>query len=112
MKRFVGLMAIVALGVALSVPSVFAQDAGALTLTYQGQLSDAGGDAINEARGLTFRLYEVAEAGDAVWTENHPAVAVVDGTFTVVLGKLLALPPANGDATYFLGVSIRHVDEF
>jgi cysteine-rich repeat protein len=68
----------------LAGPAV-AQDAP-ITLTYQGTLADAGGLAISGVRSVTFRLYEQAEGGEALWTENHAETDVVDGMFNSVLG--------------------------
>ena len=38
----------------------------AVTLTYQGTLADAGGQAISGVRAVTFRLYDQAEGGEAL----------------------------------------------
>ena len=97
-----------------------AQAQGAITLTYQGQLSDAGGVAINAARPMIFRLYDTAMGGQALWVEVHEGVPVLDGQFTLVLGKQQALPlPAQPDdclvmgacPQYYLGIEIEGGNE-
>ena len=83
-----------------------------LTLTYQGSLSDAGGQAINGTRSITFTLYGSAEGGAALWTETHPEADVVDGGFTAVLGSLTAFNDGvfSADRIY-LGVQVADEDE-
>ncbi len=84
---------------------VLAQSAGALplgrtqtvpdaastgTIAYQGRLADAAGASINNKVGMTFRLYEAAEAGTPLWTEpwiGTNEVNVSDGLFNVMLGR-------------------------
>ncbi len=83
-----------------------AQDAP-ITLTYQGSLSDAGGQPINGVRAITFRLYEQREGGDALWTEVHGEADVVDGVFTSVLGfRTVFDAGVMGAEALFLGVQI------
>ena len=50
--------------VCLLAGPAMAQDAP-ITLTYQGSLADAGGQAISGVRVVTFRMYEQAEGGEA-----------------------------------------------
>ena len=49
------------------VPVAFAQET--ITLTYQGQLRDAGGEAISGTRAVTFRLYDQMQGGAVVWSD-------------------------------------------
>lgn len=75
------------------------------TMSYQGVLRDAVGNVVPDgAYGLTFRVYNVATGGTALWTEAQ-TVAVEDGIFNVILGSVspLALP---FDTQYWLGVQI------
>ncbi|MEE2786522.1 MAG: hypothetical protein VX589_04220, partial [Myxococcota bacterium] len=77
------------------------------TLTYQGQLSSIGGEAVNASREMTFRIYAAAEGNQVLWASTHPAVDVVDGIFTAVLGSRA---PFDGGLTdqpeLYLGVTI------
>ena len=52
------------------------------TLTYQGQLFGANGP-VSSDYGMTFRLYDSAEGGEALWAESFSQVPVVDGIFIV-----------------------------
>ena len=56
------------IGVLICVASLWMGSAQAqnLTLTYQGNLSDAGDQAVNGTRTITFALYSSADGGDAL----------------------------------------------
>ena len=81
MKRTFGLLAILL----VSMPAA-AQDAPAVTMTYQGYLTDLARAPVEGTRQVTFRMYTSAEDGEAVWEEAHDEVDVVEGSFTAVLG--------------------------
>jgi len=76
------------------------------TLSYQGVLTDADGRAVSDGEyGMTFRIYDVASGGTALWTETQTGT-VAKGIFDVVLGAVvpLALP---FDEQYWLGISVE-----
>ena len=78
-----------------------------ITLTYQGTLADAGGQAISGVRSVTFRLYDQTEGGEALWTENHAETDVVDGMFNSVLGLRSAFEDGvMGAERLYLGVQV------
>jgi hypothetical protein len=88
----------------------------ALTLTvipYQGRLSDPStGDAVTDGNyTMTFRLYDVATGGSALWTETKD-VAVQGGVFSTALGDSAALSHNlfNGQALW-LGVKVGTDEE-
>jgi hypothetical protein len=60
----------------LSIDSVF---------QYQGQLLDRNGTPVNGVLPITFRLYDVATGGAALWGQVK-SVTVSDGWFTAALG--------------------------
>ncbi len=61
-------------------------------VSYQGRLTAVGGSAVaNGNYDLTFSIYDAASAGNLIWNENHPSVAVADGLFSAVLGSLSPL---------------------
>lgn len=75
------------------------------TMSYQGVLTDAGGAPVPDGNySLTFKLYEVASGGSAVWSETQ-TVAVSEGIFNAILGSVnpLNLP---FDQQYWLGISV------
>jgi hypothetical protein len=81
-----------------------------VTMTYQGQLSDAAERPVSGTRQVTYRMYNAAEAGEAIWQEVHAEVDVVGGAFYSVLGLREALP--GGATPLFLGVQVAAEVEF
>jgi hypothetical protein len=76
------------------------------TMSYQGALTDAGGNPVPDGNvSLTFRLYDVASGGTALWEETQE-VAVSSGIFNAVLGSStpLNLP---FDKPYWLGITVE-----
>jgi hypothetical protein len=75
------------------------------SISFQGVLTDAAGAAVADGNyALTFRLYDRATVGTALWTETQ-TVAVSKGLFNVRLGGVQPLSPAF-DKAYYLGISI------
>ncbi len=75
------------------------------TLAYQGILADAGGTLVPDgAYSVTFKLYDVASGGAALWTETQ-SVTVLKGVFSVVLGNTTALNLAF-DKQYWIGTKV------
>ncbi len=75
-------------------------------LNYQGVLTDAGGAVVSDGSyNLTFRIYDVATGGAALWSETQP-VQVTKGVFNAQLGVVstLDLPFDQG---YWLGISVE-----
>jgi hypothetical protein len=75
------------------------------TLSYQGVLQDGAGNPVADGNySLTFRIYNVATGGTALWAENQ-TLAVQDGILNAVLGSTTALNlPFN--VRYWLGISV------
>jgi hypothetical protein len=60
----------------------------ATTVNYQGRLADNAGTPLDGNYGMAFALYDAATDGNLVWgPEEHTAVAVSDGLFSVGLGS-------------------------
>jgi hypothetical protein len=75
------------------------------TMSYQGVLADADGNPVADGTvSLTFKLYEVATGGTALWEETQN-VEVSNGIFNAILGSVnkLNLP---FDKQYWLGVTV------
>jgi hypothetical protein len=86
--------------------------AGALSqpmrTNFQGKLIDP---ATNNPRtgltSLTFKVYNVATGGSALYTETQSNIALSNGVFTVQIGTLTALPRELFlGATAYLGVTV------
>ncbi len=80
-------------------------------LGIQGILKRGDGAAVpNGNYSLTFRIYDVAEGGTALWTETQGSVPVSSGLYSAVLGSVTSLDlPFNTD--YFVGVSVASTPE-
>lgn len=80
----------------------------ASTINYQGYLSDANGDALQDGDyEITFRIYNVLSGGAALWTETWSGadlVPVVRGRFSVNLGSITSFESAGltFDEQYYL----------
>jgi hypothetical protein len=55
---------------------------------------------------LTFKLYNVAAGGSALWTETQSPVAVSRGGFSVILGSVVPLSGLAFDVPYWLGITV------
>lgn len=75
-------------------------------IRYQGTLVDANNVPLEGSVTLTFRLYDVATGGTAVWSETQTAIPVSRGVFNVLLGSVttLALP---FDKDYWLSTQVN-----
>lgn len=74
-------------------------------MSYQGRLTDAGGNPIGGTRDMTFRLFTTDTGGTSIWEEAH-SVQVTDGLFNVVLGGTTALDEANFHQPLYLEVEV------
>lgn len=80
-------------------------------MNYQGVLTDTSGTPVFDANyTVTFKIYNVATGGSALWTETE-TVATVGGVFTKVLGATTPLTGLAFDTPYWLGISIGGAPE-
>lgn len=87
----------------LSANLVQAQSA---RLGVQGILKKSNGNAVDDGTySLTFKLYDVASGGAALWTETQTSVELTSGIYTATLGSVTALN-IPFDKTYYLGVTV------
>lgn len=103
------LSALTAAALLLTAPAT-AQEPPPLTLTYQGSLTDLGGQPVQGVRALAFRLYDQAQGGEPLWEERHADVGVDEGYFSVTLGELSPLPVLP-EGPIYLGVQVEAGDE-
>jgi hypothetical protein len=67
---------------------VAAPGPSATTVNYQGRLADNAGLPLDGSYGMSFALYDAATDGNLIWgPENHTAVPVSEGLFSVGLGS-------------------------
>ncbi len=84
-----------------------AQSTQSRKLSVQGYLKDGNGKAVDNGNyAITFKVYDVATGGTALWTEDNPAVNVYGGIYTVQLGSITDISTLAWDKPYFLGISI------
>ena len=77
-------------------------------ITFQGRLTDpATGNPRNGTFNMTFRIYDAATGGTALYTEGPRAVAVNNGVFSVQIGSTTALQPELfRSASAYLGITV------
>jgi hypothetical protein len=79
------------------------------TINYQGSLTDASGNPITAALGISFRLYDSPNIVGAtlLWAETQ-TVNVANGAFDVVLGADAGNPlaPSLFDIPLYLGIAV------
>lgn len=91
-------------GLALLAPLAVA--APPQTINYQGYLTNPGGTPVNSAVGMTFKLYNVASGGVAIYSETQLSVNVANGIFNTVIGSVTPIP-LPFDVPYWLGVQVN-----
>jgi hypothetical protein len=82
----------------------------ATTVNYQGRLADSEGAPLSGTYGMSFTIYDASTDGDVVWgPENHVAVTVEDGLFSVGLGSLTAggIPTTVWDGDRYLEIAVN-----
>ena len=83
-----------------------------VTLTYQGQLTNAVGAPVTASHPVTFTVYSQVSGGVPLWTETHGSIDVVDGIFSAQLGTLVPLGiELSAEPLLFLGITIGDNDE-
>jgi len=81
----------------------------ATTVNYQGRLANPDGTPVADyTYGMSFALYDAATGGNPVWTEDHPAVPVSDGLFSVDLGSRTpgGIPTTTWNGDRYLEITV------
>lgn len=76
------------------------------TIAYQGYLEEDGTPLNDPSATLTFRLFNTANGGSALWTETKNDVAITDGVFNVPLGNQTLMPNTLFDGLLYLSVAV------
>ncbi len=78
------------------------------TISVQGVLRDPLGKTVSDGTyAMTFRLYDQATGGTALWEETQGSVQVLHGVYNAELGSVTPLDALPFDTTYWLGLSIE-----
>ncbi len=89
--------------------SAVAVQAAFTSLAYQGKLTDAAGQPINDQVRMVFRIWNET-LSQLVWVETQSVVNVQSGLFNVRLGTTIPLPYhtfiQNYDTPFLLGIQV------
>lgn len=80
------------------------------TLSYQGTLTDKSGNPITATKTIDFKLYNVATAGTALWSETQ-TVTVASGRFGVVLGVVTTFDSSILTGDTWIGITVQGESE-
>ncbi len=81
----------------------------ATTVNYQGRLANPAGDPLDGSFAMSFSLWDTPSAGNLVWgPENHAAVPVAGGLFSVGLGSQTSggIPTNIWDGDRYLEITV------
>lgn len=78
----------------------------AYELVYTGEFIDQDSQPISAVFPLEFSLYETEKSRKSFWSETH-FVSVVDGGYTIALGRRTPLPAKATRETVYLGVELN-----
>jgi hypothetical protein len=81
----------------------------AQTIQYSGLLTNPDGKAVMDGKyDFIFSLYDAAENGTLLWTENQSGVLVTSGDFATTLGQKTSLPESVlNQKELWIEVSVR-----
>ncbi len=90
----------------LAMFSLQVMSAQTAKLGIQGIIKKSDGNAVEDGYyAFTFKLYNSATGGTALWIEIQPELEIANGIYTTILGMVTSLNlPFNTD--YYLGVSV------
>lgn len=101
MKR--ALAIVFALTVCLAAPAMAAVPE---LLSYQGVLTNSAGVVVPDGSySITFKIYDVAAGGSALWQETDD-VQVTKGIFNAILGTQTSLIALKFDTTYYISLTV------
>ena len=97
----------------MATATAFAQQSKKISV--QSFLKDANGKAVADgSQSITFKLYNVATAGTAAWTDDQ-TINVYGGVYSSAqLGSVSVTNPLDGlnygSSTYFVGVTVQGIE--
>ncbi len=106
MRKSMLLWNVVSLVCLLAVMSVNGYAQAPQTINYQGVLLDAFGLPVNDTVAMSFVIYDASEGGTPLWNEDHAAVSVTDGKYSVILGKTVPID-LSAAQPYWLEITVN-----
>ncbi|MBU0508786.1 hypothetical protein KKH27_08120, partial [bacterium] len=82
-----------------------------LQIGHQGFLTNTSGSPLDTVVSMTFRLYNSVTGGTPLWTETQPSCTVRAGTFSVLLGSVVAVPDSFSGTSRWLGTTVGNNSE-
>ena len=80
----------------------------ATEFSVQGVLRDPLGRTVDDGQySVTFKIYDVASSGSALWTEVHGSVDIQHGIFTELLGGTTSMEDLAFNTTYWIGITVE-----
>ncbi len=79
-------------------------------ISFQGKLTQPSGNFVRGNTKITFKLYDSASGGTALWTEIHDPAYVNNGIFNVELGSIVPIT-LSFDRPYWLSLTIESDNE-
>ncbi len=97
-----------ALPLQLPATTSAATSASSTTINYQGYLTDAASNPVNDTLDVVFHLYNLSSGGSSLWSETHNGVVVTDGLFSVLLGSVTPIPTQilTENSDLWLGITV------
>jgi len=92
---------------AVSLGAPLASGASTAVIPYQGRLTNASNVPISGPNTMTFKLYNVASGGSALWTETQ-TITATNGLFNTLLGSTTPITQSiiTGNSSLWLGVKV------
>lgn len=77
-------------------------------VSYQGLLTDSAGTPVNGPVSMVFSIYADSSGGNAIWSESHSSVFLLEGRFNVLLGGINSLDDSVfNESNRYLGISVN-----
>jgi hypothetical protein len=81
--------------------------ASQVLISYQGTLTDPDGNPINDTVTMEFALWDDPTGGNRLWGPETQSVEVSDGLFSVLLGSVTPIAPANLIGNLYLNIKVN-----
>ncbi len=94
-------------GVGANPQAQSAQAAAETVISYQGMLTDPSGTPFNTTVSMVFAIYDARSVGNLKWGPETQSVLVSDGLFSVLLGSVTPIDPADLGGDLWLNIKVN-----